>query len=90
MATPFARYRMSPRPYPEHLPPIEYSDGDVVLHVRENGEVRFKSRRFKVSSALLDLPIAFRAAAATDGSYEVYFAPHRIDTISLKRGSQRS
>ena len=90
MATPFTRYRMSTRAYPEHLPAIEYSDGDTVVHVRDNGEVRFMSRRFKVSSALVGLPIAFRPCAATDGSYDVYFVRHRIDTISLKRGGQRS
>ncbi|KND57905.1 Mobile element protein [Candidatus Burkholderia verschuerenii] len=90
MATPIWRYRTSPRPYPERLSPIEYGDADAVVRVGMNGEVRFKSQRFKVSSALANLPIALRASSETDGTYDLYFAHHRIDTISLKGGGKRS
>jgi hypothetical protein len=55
-----------------------------------NGEVRFKSQRIKVSSALTNLNIAFRPCAGIDGSYDMYFAHHRIDTISLKQQGNRS
>jgi transposase InsO family protein len=90
MATPISRYRTSPRAYPERLPPIEYGDGDTVVRVGINGEVCFQSQRFKVSSALANLPIAFRPCAGIDGSYDVYLAHHRIDTISLKQGGKGS
>ncbi|VXC77290.1 Mobile element protein (fragment) [Burkholderia sp. 8Y] len=84
MATPISRYRPSPRAYPERLPPIEYGDADAVVRVGLNGEVRFASQRFKVSSALANLPIALRACPPTDGCYDVYFLHHRIDTVNLK------
>ena len=90
MATPISRYQPSPRAYPERLPPIEYGDADVVLRVGINGEVRFKSHCFKVSSALAELPIALRACSETDGCYDVYFVHHRIDTIDLKERGERS
>jgi transposase InsO family protein len=90
MATPISRYRTSPRAYPERLAPIEYGDADTVVRVGVNGEVCFKSQHFKVSSALANLPIAFRQCAGIDGSYDVYFAHHRIDTISLKQRGKRS
>jgi transposase InsO family protein len=84
MATPITRYRSSPRPYPERVLPIEYGDTDIVVRVASGGEIRFKSRRFKVSSALANLPIALRPCAGHDGCYDLYFAHHRFDSISLK------
>jgi transposase InsO family protein len=90
MATPISRYRPSPRAYPERLSPIEYGDADELVRVGTNGEVRFRSQRFKVSNALANLPIALRACSEIDGTYDVYFAHHRIDTIRLKRSSNRS
>ncbi len=90
MATPFSRYRPSPRAYPERLSLIEYGNADAVVRVGTNGEVRFKSQRFKVSSALANLHIAFRPCAEIDGSYDGYFAHQRIDTISLKERDKRS
>jgi transposase InsO family protein len=90
MATPISRYRTSPRAYPERLRPIEYGEADRVVRVGANGEVRFKSQRIKVSNALAELPIAFRPCAEIDGSYDIYFAHHRIDTISLKEHGKRS
>lgn len=90
MLTPISRYRTSPRAYPERLAPIEYGDADAVVRVGINGEVRWGSQRFKVSSALANLPIALRACGQTDGSYDVYFAHHRIDTIHLKSSAKGS
>lgn len=90
MATPISRYRTSPRAYPERLPPLEYGDADVVVRVGINGEVRFKSQCFKVSTALANLPIALRACTETDGHYDMYLAHHRIDTITLKGCGKRS
>jgi transposase InsO family protein len=90
MRTPISHYRPSPRAYPERLPAIVYDQTDCVVRVGLNGEVRFKSQRIKVSSALTNLNIAFRPCAGIDGSYDMYFAHHRIDTISLKQQGNRS
>jgi transposase InsO family protein len=89
MDTPVSHYRISPRAYPERLPAIVYGETDTVVRVGINGEVRFKSQRFKVSSALANRHIAFRPCAQIDGSYDMYFAHHRIDTISLKGQGKR-
>jgi transposase InsO family protein len=81
MATPVTRYRPSQRSYPEHLPPIEYGDTDTVVRVRINGDLRFMSRRFKVSSALDNLPVAIRPSLKHPDCYDLYFAHHHFATI---------
>jgi len=83
MATPVARYRPSVRGYPETLPPIEYGENDVVQRVRWNGELRFRARRFKVSNALQNLPVAIRERAGQENCYDLYFAHHHLGTINL-------
>lgn len=85
MATPVTRYRPSPRVYPEILPPIEYGESDVVQRVKWNGELRFRNRRFKVSNALHDLPVAIRARVGEENCYDLYFAHHRFGTINLNQ-----
>ena len=82
LAVPASRYQPSPRPYPERLPPIEYGSADLVVKVGWNGQVKFKGRCLHVSSALKDLPIAFRPTT-NDMRYEVYFCHQRILTIDL-------
>ena len=81
MATPVTRYRSSQRSYPECLPPIEYGDTDTIVRVRVNGDLRFMSRRFKVSSALDNLPVAIRPGLQHPDCYGVYFAHHHFATI---------
>jgi transposase InsO family protein len=83
MDTPITRYRPSPRPYPERLPPLQYGDADTVVRVRVNGELRFRSRRFKVSSALENLPVAIRPSTTQPDCYDLYIAHHHFDTINL-------
>ncbi|MEQ5838443.1 IS481 family transposase [Paraburkholderia acidicola] len=83
MATPGTRYRCSVRAYPERLPPIEYGDSDTVVQVGWNGELRFRSQRFKVSSALHKLPVAIRPRAGAGNDYDLYFMHHRFGTINL-------
>lgn len=81
--TPASRYRASPISYPPALPAIEYPAGDTVAVVKHNGEVHFKGNQLKVSSALLRLPIAFRADAQHDGHYDVFFCHHRFMRLDL-------
>lgn len=83
LQTPAQRYRASPRSYPQALPPIEYPSQDTVAVVKWNGEVHFKGHQLKVSSALLKLPIAFRADAEHDGHYDVFFCHHRFMRLDL-------
>jgi transposase InsO family protein len=82
--TPASRYRPSQRSYPSRLPDIEYAEQDTVLNVTWNGEVRFGERRFKVSNALVKLPIALRPDASQDGCFDVYFCHHRFMRLDLR------
>ncbi|MDO1530648.1 integrase core domain-containing protein, partial [Fulvimonas sp. R45] len=84
MAVPGARYRPSPRPFPETLPPIEYGPDDTVLIVRSGGMVSFQGRYLKVSNALRGLPIAARPCPHEDGIYALYFVHHRLATIDMR------
>jgi transposase InsO family protein len=82
LAVPASRYRPSQRAYPERLPPIEYASADHVATVGWGGQVKFQRRRWKVSNALKDQPIAFRPTGV-DGQYDIYFCHQRIMTIDL-------
>lgn len=88
--TPAKHYQISPRSYPQTLPPIEYSSEDTVVVVKWNGEVNFKGFKLKVSNALLKLPVAFRAASQHEDCYDVFFCHHRfmrVDLNALRTGS---
>ncbi len=82
--TPASRYRSSPRPYPEQLPPIEYGPNDQVHHVPWNGWLRVEGRRIKVSNALTGLPIAVRPHAEEDGMLDFYFCHQRFMQVNLR------
>lgn len=90
LQTPATRYRASPKSYPQTLPSIDYPSQDIVAVVKWNGEVHFEGFKIKVSSALLKLPIAFRADPSHDGRYDVFFCHHRfmqVDLNALKAAS---
>lgn len=82
LQVPAHRYCPSPRRFPEQLPAIEYGTSDRVVTVGCSGVVRFQGRRFKVSTALKDQPIAFRPTQR-DGHFEIYYCHQRIMTIDL-------
>lgn len=84
LATPATRYRASPRPYPEQLPPIEYGPDDEVYHVPWNGWLRVHGQRLKVSNALTGLPIAVRPHAYEDGVLDFYFCHQRFLQVDLR------
>ena len=84
MAVPGARYRPSPRRFPETLPPIEYGPDDIVRLVRWGGRVTFQGRSLKVSNALRGLPIALRPSPLDDGIYTLYFMHHRLATLDMR------
>ncbi|MDW5444384.1 IS481 family transposase [Polaromonas sp. SM01] len=84
MATPASRYRMSERSYPQELAPIEYGPQDTVVIVKALGEMRFKEKRYELSSALRGMPVAVRAISEHDGRYGVYFMHHKLREIDLR------
>lgn len=82
MAVPASRYRLSPRAFPEHLPPIEYGADHIVRKVQANGEISFHNQVFLVGKAFRGYPIGLRPTLA-DGVYDVYFCHYPITTITL-------
>lgn len=89
LTTPASRYRPSPRPYPEQLPPIEYGPDDAVYKVPVDGWLRVRGRRIKVSNALTGLPIAVRPRTDQNGVLDFYFCHQRFMQMDLRNGEDR-
>ena len=83
MEVPADRYQVSDRTYPEGLPPVDYGPGDEVRQVNPNGQISFRSRRFKVGKAFEGHPVALRPTT-TEGEWEVYFCHQKIRTLNLE------
>lgn len=84
MATPASRYRVSHRPFPEQLPPVEYSPEDQVRRVQDQGRVSWKRRQVKISTAFKGLQVAIRPTS-TDGLWDLFFMTNRICQIDLRQ-----
>jgi transposase InsO family protein len=80
---PAARYRPSPRTFPEQLPALEYASDLKVSRVQADAEIRFHGRQFKVGKAFIGLPVAIRPTL-TDGVFHLLFAHSVIRTIDLR------
>jgi hypothetical protein len=50
--TPSSRYTPSPRPFPEHLPPLEYPGHFLVKRVTNAGTFRLKHKLLFIANAL--------------------------------------
>jgi len=91
LATPATRYRPSPRPYPEELPPIEYGPGDAVRKVNKDGYFGYKGGWYKVSQAFARQPIAVRRPddGADDGGddalMDVFYCGQKVARIDVRR-----
>lgn len=92
LATPSTRYQPSPRPYPETLPPLEFSPEDDVRRVKGNGAVSYKDRFWYVGVAFAGEHVGVRE---TPGTVEVRYGPHvvatidRIDSYTKRRPAYR-
>ena len=82
MAVPGARYRASPRGFPERLPAIEYGPGDKVRKVNQSGLISFANRAVRVGKAFRGQPVALRPTER-DGVLAVHYCAHRIGTLAL-------
>lgn len=85
---PSSRFRISPRAFPEHLPPIQYGPDDIVRKVDPNGRISFKGRHFRIGKAFSRQPIALRPAPE-DGVFNVHFCAHKIGAIDLAAADPR-
>ncbi len=82
LGVPAGRYRPSPRPFPEALPPVEYGPDDLVRKVADNGKVQFQGRRVMIGSALVGQPVALRPTR-TDGLLDVFYCHQRLGRVDL-------
>ena len=88
LQTPVQRYRPSGVPMPASLPAIEYPQTDEVARVRSAGFVTLAGRRWRVSQALVGLPIAARRNEQCDALLHLYFCHHRFATLDLREPRQ--
>ena len=80
---PASRYKPSPRPFPEQLPPVLYDVGDIVRKVDIAGKISFRNRPFRVGKAFRRETVALRPAEA-DGDFDIYFCHQKVAQISLR------
>lgn len=81
---PASRYRISPIPFPETLPPIEYPSELEIRKVQGDGRLSYHGREFLVGTALRGLTVALRPVADADPQREVLFCHQVITRIDLK------
>lgn len=82
LEVPASRYSISPTPYPETLPKIDYLDRDIIRVGTKGGAISFKSRFFIVGRAFAGEPLALRSTRH-DGVYDVYYCAERVTKIDL-------
>jgi len=81
---PAKRYQISPRAYPEQLPPIEYPVGDKVYQVnKQSGCIDFQRKQIYVGYAFKGEPIAVRPTK-TDGLFNIFYCQQKIKEVNLK------
>jgi transposase InsO family protein len=82
MEPPTSRYRVSSRPYPSALAPIEYEPQDKIRQVSPSGKVSFRGRLWRVGKAFKDHPVGIRPGEQ-DGHFDIYFCHQKIKEIDL-------
>lgn len=84
---PADRYKPSPRTYPEVMPIIEYSPGDIVRKVDNFGKVSFQGHKIRLTKALKGEYVAFRPTNE-DGKYKAYYVRQKVKDINVKELNQ--
>jgi transposase InsO family protein len=82
LATPAARYRPSPRPFPEAIAPFDYGPEAIVRRVDQDGWLSFRNRPIKLGRAFSHRRVALRATDQ-DGCFDVLFCAHKLATLDL-------
>jgi transposase InsO family protein len=81
-AVPASRYQLSPRPFPEALPPIVYGPDDAVRKVQRGGAISFLGQDYFIGHGLTGLPVAVRRTPE-DARYGVWYCQRQVATIDL-------
>ena len=87
MEVPAGRYRVSPRPFSERLPTIEYGCHDLVRIVQSKGEIFFRNRTFVIGKAFHRYPVALRPTSI-DGVFDIFFCHQQISQINLNHSEE--
>jgi hypothetical protein len=74
--------RMSPRPFPDRLPPLEYPGHFLVKRVTNAGTFRLKHKLLFIANALKQHPIGLEET--DDGIWSIYFG-----TVLLAKVDER-
>ena len=85
LAVPASRYQVSPRVFPEVLPPIEYAPGVAVRKVQQNGWISYGGKSYRIPKAFTGYPLGLRTTGQ-DGVMDVLFSHHLILTLDLRSG----
>ena len=86
LATPAARYRPSPRPFPEKIEPYDYGPEAIVRRVDADGWLSFRNRPVKLGRAFAYRRIALRPTDQ-DGCFDVLFCAHRVGALDLREAA---
>lgn len=81
MATPFTRYKFSPRQYVKKLPEIEYRAGDIIRNVDAAGKICYRNKKIIVGQAFRHLPVALRET--NERQYGIYFCHLKLFTVDM-------
>ena len=84
MGVPAEHYRLSPRPFPDTLPPVDYAPGDIVRRVQDGGRISFNNRIWRVGKAFVGQVIALRRPPHDDSCFTVHFCAQCIGRIDLR------
>jgi transposase InsO family protein len=85
MRTPGSIYRTSKRQLPRKLAPIEYGPGFEIRSIRNNGEMKWRGVRVRVSEALGGERVGL--CAIDDGLWAIHFGPLRLGVIDERHRS---
>jgi transposase InsO family protein len=83
LKTPHTRYRASPRPFPDELPPIEYPKNYEIRKVSLSGTISFRDRNYKVGKAFANFPVGVIPSPTQEDGMDVYFCKQLIKIITL-------
>jgi transposase InsO family protein len=86
MAVPAARYRPSPRPFPETLPAIEYGPDHHIRRVQKLGWISFKGNDYRLPKAFAGYPVGL-VPTAVDGCWQIIFASRPIAMLDRRNGT---
>jgi transposase InsO family protein len=82
LATPIARYRASPRRFPDTIAPFDYGSGAILRRVDQGGWLSFRKRPLKLGRAFIRRTVALRPATP-DGCFDVFFCGYKVAAFDL-------